>query len=118
MITNTSGFTSTGKLAGHAFACAPSIGFSPSILNGTGMSGVFEMRPVSSLSGLDLSFLPMRERVGNERPTKALVAAGVAERTKAYAFAAASAGAQTNQHTTHDHEMWAFRGPEPWSPPA
>ncbi|MCA1223601.1 hypothetical protein [Streptomyces sp. 8L] len=118
MITNTSGFTSTGKLAGHAFACAPSLGSSSLILNGTGMPGVFEMRPFSSLPGLDLSSLPVREHVGDERPTKALVAAGVAEQAKAYAFAAASAGAQTNQQTTHENEMWAFRGPEPWSPPA
>jgi hypothetical protein len=116
--TNTSSFITAGKLAGPAFACAPSLGFSSSILNGTGVSGVFEMRPVSP-SGLDLSLLPVRERGGNERPMKALAAEAVARvEAQAYAFAAASAGAQMKQQTTHDHEMWAFRGPEPWSPPA
>ncbi|WP_329455768.1 hypothetical protein [Streptomyces sp. NBC_01497] len=119
MTTKTSNVISTGKLAGHVFACAPSVGFSTPILNGTGVSGVFGMRPVS-LSGLDLSLLPVRERGGNQRPTGALAAGVVAQaEVKAYAFAAAaSAGAQTKQQTTHHHEMWAFRGPEPWSPPA
>jgi hypothetical protein len=116
--TNTSTFINAGKLAGRAVACVPSLGFSSPILNGTGVSGVFEMRHVSP-SGLDLSLLPVRERGGNERPIKALAAGVVAQaQAQAYAFAAAGAGAQMKQQTTHKHEMWAFRGPEPWSHPA
>ncbi|WP_030899345.1 hypothetical protein [Streptomyces sp. NRRL F-5126] len=115
MISMTSSFISTAKLADQSFARV-SLGFPPVILNGTGMSGVFETRPVSP-SGLGVSFLPVCERVGNERPTGALVA-GAAEQAEAYVSAAASAGAQKQQTTTHDHEMWAFRGPEPWSHPA
>ncbi|MEW2544758.1 hypothetical protein AB0910_03080 [Streptomyces sp. NPDC047002] len=100
-------------MAGHAFACVPSLGLSASVLNGSGTPGVFEMRP---LSGLDLSSLPVVERGGNERPTKA-PEAGVAARATAYADAAAGAGAKSEQYT-HDHTMWAFRGPQPWSYPA
>ncbi|GAA3741222.1 hypothetical protein [Streptomyces tremellae] len=115
MTTTTISFSTTGKLAGHAFACVPSLGLSAPVLDGSGMPGVFEMRPLSP-SGLDVSSLPVVERGGNERPTKA-PEAGVEARATAYADAAAGAGAQTKQHT-HDYTMWAFRGPQPWSYPA
>ncbi|MFD8297981.1 hypothetical protein ACFV13_17350 [Streptomyces bauhiniae] len=75
---------------------------------GTGLSGIRAARPASSLLSADL---PVRER--NERPTKAL-AAVEAQAQGAYAFAAAGAGFRKTQH----HQMWAFRGPEPWSDPA
>ncbi|MET7674712.1 hypothetical protein [Streptomyces seoulensis] len=75
---------------------------------GTGLSGIRADRPASSLLSVDL---PVRE--GNERPTKAL-AAVEAQAQGAYAFKAAGAGFRTTQH----HQMWAFRGPEPWSDPA
>ncbi|MBZ9642786.1 MULTISPECIES: hypothetical protein [unclassified Streptomyces] len=77
---------------------------------GTGLSGIRAVRPASSLS---LAGLPVRER--NERPTKALEAAVVAQ-AKAYAFTATGAGFR--KQTTQHHLMWAFRGPEPWSDPA
>lgn len=115
MISIYSSFDCTGKLAGRSVASTCSLDISGSALNGTGLPGVFEMRRVP-VSGLGVSVLPVLVRNGNERPMKAL-AAGVAEQAKAYALAAASAGAQ-KQQTTHDHEMWAFRGPEPWSYPA
>jgi hypothetical protein len=78
---------------------------------GTGLSGIPAVRPASSLS---LAGLPVRER--NERPTKALEAAVVAQ-AQAYAFAAV-AGAGSLKQTTQHHTMWAFRGPDPWSDPA
>ncbi|CAL9456486.1 hypothetical protein SUDANB145_02549 [Streptomyces sp. enrichment culture] len=77
---------------------------------GTGLSGIRAVRPASPLA---LSGLPVRER--DERPTKALEAAVVAQ-AHAYAFAAAGAGFR--KQTTQHHLMWAFRGPEPWSDPA
>ena len=77
---------------------------------GTGLSGIPAVRPASSLS---LAGLPVRER--NERPTKALEAAVVAQ-AQAYAFTATGAGFR--KQTTQHHQMWAFRGPEPWSDPA
>lgn len=77
---------------------------------GTGLSGIRAVRPASSLS---LAGLPVRER--NERPTKALEAA-VAAQAQAYAFTATGAGFR--KQTTQHHQMWAFRGPEPWSDPA
>ncbi len=77
---------------------------------GTGLSGIPAVRPASSLP---LAGLPVRER--DERPTKALEAAVVAQ-AHAYAFTAAGAGFR--KQTTQHHLMWAFRGPEPWSDPA
>ncbi|MGW1358350.1 hypothetical protein ACWCQP_13150 [Streptomyces chartreusis] len=77
---------------------------------GTGLSGIRAVRPASFVS---LAGLPIRER--NERPTKALEAA-VEARAHAYAFAATGAGFR--KQTTQHHQMWAFRGPEPWSDPA
>jgi len=75
---------------------------------GTGLSGISAVRPASALS---LAVLPVRER--NERPTKALEAVGA--QAQAYAFAP---GAGSRKQTTQHHQMWAFRGPEPWSDPA
>ncbi|MEU9555954.1 hypothetical protein [Streptomyces fumanus] len=78
---------------------------------GTGLSGISAVRPASSVAPAGL---PVRER--NERPTKALEAAVMAQ-ARAYAFAATGAGFRKQQTTQH-HLMWAFRGPEPWSDPA
>jgi hypothetical protein len=77
---------------------------------GTGLSGIRAVRPASSVSPAGL---PVRER--DERPTKALEAAVVAQ-AQAYAFTATGAGFR--KQTTQHHLMWAFRGPEPWSDPA
>ncbi|MFJ4684584.1 hypothetical protein ACIQNG_03640 [Streptomyces sp. NPDC091377] len=77
---------------------------------GTGLSGAPVVRLASSLSVVGL---PVRE--GNERPTKAPEAAVMAQ-ARAYAFAAPGAGFR--KQTTQHHQMWAFRGPEPWSDPA
>ncbi|MGW1543202.1 hypothetical protein ACWCPM_23680 [Streptomyces sp. NPDC002309] len=77
---------------------------------GTGLSGIRAVRPASSLS---LAGLPVRER--DERPTKALEAAVVAQ---AHAYALTATGAGFRKQTTQHHQMWAFRGPEPWSDPA
>ncbi|MFE1295788.1 hypothetical protein [Streptomyces sp. NPDC058731] len=77
---------------------------------GTGLSGIRAVRPAFSVAPAGL---PVRER--DERPTKALEAAVVAQ-AQAYAFTATGAGIR--KQTTHHHLMWAFRGPEPWSDPA
>jgi len=77
---------------------------------GTGLSGIRADRPASALP---LAGLPVRE--GNERPTKALEAAVEA---KAHAYASTATGAGFRKQTTQHHQMWAFRGPEPWSGPA
>ena len=77
---------------------------------GSGLSGIRAARPASSVSPAGL---PVSER--NERPGMALEAAVVAQ-AKAYAFAATGAGFR--KQTTQHHQMWAFRGPEPWSDPA
>ncbi|MEU3093412.1 hypothetical protein ABZ690_00920 [Streptomyces sp. NPDC006967] len=77
---------------------------------GTGLSGI---RAAGLVSSVAPAAPAVRER--NERPTRALEAAVVAE-AQAYAFAAAGAGFR--KQTTQHHLMWAFRGPEPWSDPA
>ncbi|MGW0500429.1 hypothetical protein ACWD0Z_34860 [Streptomyces sp. NPDC003007] len=78
---------------------------------GTGLSGIRAVLPASSFAAP--AGLPVRER--NERPTKALEAA-VEAQALAYAFTATGAGCR--KQTTQHHQMWAFRGPEPWSDPA
>ena len=107
MISIKTRFTSTDKMTDRSVVSACSLGFSAAF-NGTGVSGISAVRPVSGLGGL-----PVLER--NERPTKALEAA-VEAQAKAYAFTATGAGAR--KQTTQHHQMWAFRGPEPWSDPA
>ncbi|WP_175434622.1 hypothetical protein [Streptomyces hawaiiensis] len=79
---------------------------------GTGLSGIRAVRPASA--SVAPTGLPVRER--NERPTKALEAAVAAQAKAAYAFTATGAGFR--KQTTQHHQMWAFRGPEPWSDPA
>lgn len=98
------GFVSTVKMTDRSVVSACSLGLSASAFIGTGL-------PVSGLAGAGLR--PAVE-LRNERPTKALEA-GAAGKAKAYDFAATGAG--TQQQTTHDHKMWAFRGLEPWSDP-
>lgn len=78
---------------------------------GTGLSGIRAVLPASA--SVAPAGLPVRER--DERPTKALEAAVVAQ-AQAYAFTATGAGFR--KQTTQHHLMWAFRGPEPWSDPA
>ncbi|MGW0709154.1 hypothetical protein ACWD4G_24905 [Streptomyces sp. NPDC002643] len=106
MISINTSFISTVKMTDRSAVSLCMLGVSN---RGTGLSAIAGGRPVSSLP---LSGLPVRER--NERPTKALEAAVVAQ-AHAYAFAAAGAGFR--KQTTQHHQMWAFRGPEPWSDP-
>ncbi|MCW7942131.1 hypothetical protein AAW14_08810 [Streptomyces hygroscopicus] len=106
MISIKTSSVSTAKLTDRSVVSTCMLGVSG---RGTGLSGIRAVRPESSLS---LAGLPIRER--NERPTKALDA--VAAQAQAYAFAATGAGFR--KQTTHHHQMWAFRGPEPWSDPA
>ncbi|MGV4987499.1 hypothetical protein ACWC0C_11725 [Streptomyces sp. NPDC001709] len=106
MISINTSTISTAKLTDRSTVSACMLGASH---QGTGLSGIRAERPASSLA---LTGLPVRER--NERPTKALEA--VAAQAQAYAFAAAGAGFR--KLTTQHHQMWAFRGPKPWSDPA
>ncbi|MFJ9425563.1 hypothetical protein [Streptomyces sp. NPDC101249] len=101
--------TSAVKLTDHSVAASLCVLGTSN--KGTGLSGIRAALPVSSLSVADLAVRDRGER--NERPTEALEA--VAAQAQAYAFAAAGAGSR--KQTTH-HQMWAFRGPEPWSDPA
>jgi hypothetical protein len=106
VISISSSSTRTAKMTDRSVVSTCMLGVS---VPGTGLSGIRAVRPASSLS---LAGLPIRER--NERPTKALGA--VVAQAQAYAFAAAGAGFR--KQTTQHHQMWAFRGPKPWSDPA
>ncbi|MFR9789174.1 hypothetical protein ACL07V_10955 [Streptomyces sp. MB22_4] len=99
--------TATAKLTDRSAVSLCLLGASD---RGTGLSGIRAARPASSLS---LAGLPVRDE-RNERPTKALEA--VVAQAKAYAFTATGAGFR--KQTTQHHQMWAFRGPKPWSYPA
>ncbi|BFP52347.1 hypothetical protein ACWGBY_28125 [Streptomyces griseus] len=103
----------TQKMTDLSVVSACSLGLtrsSAASLRATGLSGISAARPLS------LASLPVtRER--NERPTEA-PAAAVAKAAQAQAYAFAAAGAGFTKQTQHHHEMWAFRGPEPWSDPA
>ncbi|WP_318214343.1 hypothetical protein [Streptomyces sp. SCL15-6] len=99
---------STAKLTDRSAVSLRMLGVSNP---GTGLSGIRAARLASA--SVAPSGLPVRER--NERPTKALEAAVVAQ-AHAYAFTATGAGFR--KQTTQHHLMWAFRGPEPWSDPA
>ncbi|MFE6284660.1 hypothetical protein [Streptomyces sp. NPDC057877] len=107
MISINTSFISAAKMTDRSAVSLCMLGASNP---GTGLSGIRAVRPASVVS---LAGLPVRER--NERPTKALEAAVVAQ-AQAYAFTATGAGVR--KQTTHHHQMWAFRGPEPWSDPA
>ncbi|MBC7267995.1 MAG: hypothetical protein H5T76_04620 [Streptomyces sp.] len=107
MISINTSFSSAAKMTDRSTVSLCMLGAS---IPGTGLSGIRAVRPASALS---LAGLPVRER--NERPTKALEAAVVAQ-AQAYAFTATGAGVR--KQTTQHHQMWAFRGPEPWSDPA
>ncbi|MBV7697155.1 hypothetical protein [Streptomyces sp. TRM70350] len=107
MISIKNSTTSIDKMTDRSVASVCMLGASNP---GTGLSGIRAVRPASSLS---LAGLPVREC--DERPTKALEAAVLAQ-AQAYAFTATGAGFR--KQTTQHHLMWAFRGPEPWSDPA
>ncbi|MBQ1093879.1 hypothetical protein [Streptomyces sp. B93] len=107
MISINTSFSSAAKMTDRSAVSLCMLGAS---IPGTGLSGIRAVRPASALP---LAGLPVRER--NERPTKALEAAVVAQ-AQAYAFTATGAGVR--KQTTQHHQMWAFRGPEPWSDPA
>ena len=108
MISISSSSVSTAKMTDRSVVSTCMLGVSNL---GTGLSGIRAVRPASSSAAP--AGLPVRER--NERPTKALEAA-VAAQALAYAFTATGAGFR--KQTTQHHQMWAFRGPEPWSDPA
>ena len=108
MISINTSFFSTEKMTDRSAVSTCMLGVSNL---GTGLSGIRAVLPAAS--SIAPAALPVRER--NERPTKALEAAVVAQ-AQAYAFTATGAGFR--KQTTQHHQMWAFRGPEPWSDPA
>ncbi|MFG2135868.1 hypothetical protein [Streptomyces sp. NPDC048650] len=86
-----------------------------SSLLGTGLSGFGRLSGTEVARPESLAVLTRSERTA--RPTEAPEVAAAAAQANAFAFAAAANGAGSrNQYQTH--EMWAYRGLEPWRDPA
>ncbi|QNP70339.1 hypothetical protein IAG44_13380 [Streptomyces roseirectus] len=105
MIINKTRSISTVKLTDPSVVSTCMLGAS---ILGTGLSGIRAGRPES------LSVAPAGVPARDERPMKALEA--VEAKGLTYVFTAAGAG--NPKQTTQHHQMWAFRGPDPWSDPA
>ncbi|GFE14502.1 hypothetical protein Sgleb_25490 [Streptomyces glebosus] len=86
-----------------------------SSLPGTGLSGFGRLSGTEVARPESLTVLTRSERTA--RPTEAPAAAVVAASANAFAFAAAN-GAESRQQYQTKHEMWAYRGLEPWRDPA
>lgn len=85
-----------------------------SSLPGTGLSGFGRLSGTEVARPESLAVLTRSERTA--RPTEAPAAAVVAASANAFAFAAN--GAESRQQYQTKHEMWAYRGLEPWRDPA
>ncbi|HEY8979240.1 MAG TPA: hypothetical protein VIU15_06620 [Streptomyces sp.] len=104
MIINKTRFTSTVKLTDPSV-----VSLCNGVSNlGTGLSGIRAGRSES------LSAAPAGVLTRDERPLKVLEAG----EAKALAYVFAAAGAGNPKQTTQHDQMWAFRGPDPWSDPA
>ncbi|MCF3146338.1 hypothetical protein [Streptomyces platensis] len=86
-----------------------------SSLPGTGLSGFGRLSGTEVARPESLTALTGSERTA--RPTEAPAAAVVAASANAFAFAATN-GAESRQQYQTKHEMWAYRGLEPWRDPA
>ena len=86
-----------------------------SSLLGTGLPGS------GRLSGSEVarpeSLIVLTDRERTARPTEAPAVAAAAAAANAFAFDAANGAGSPQQYQTK-HEMWAYRGHEPWRDPA
>ncbi|REK85907.1 hypothetical protein DY245_35485 [Streptomyces inhibens] len=85
-----------------------------SSLLGTGLSGFGRLSGTEVARPESLAVPTFSERTA--RPTEAPAVAAAAP-ANAFAFAAAN-GAESRQQYQTQHEMWAYRGLEPWRDPA
>ncbi|MFF4601598.1 hypothetical protein ACFY12_02410 [Streptomyces sp. NPDC001339] len=105
-------FIETNKMTDRPVIATCPLGSS---LRGTGMSGFGRLSGSPVAHPESLAVLTHRERVA--RPTEAPAAAAVAAEANAFALAAAN-GAESRKQYQTQHDMWAYRGLEPWRDPA
>ncbi|AZS74023.1 hypothetical protein DDE74_26465 [Streptomyces lydicus] len=86
-----------------------------SSLPGTGLSGFGRLSGTEVARPESLAVLTRSERTA--RPTEAPAVAAAAASANAFVFAAANGAGSRKQYQTQ-HEMWAYRGLEPWRDPA
>ncbi|MEU9110834.1 hypothetical protein AB0D04_03270 [Streptomyces sp. NPDC048483] len=86
-----------------------------SSLLGTGLSGFGRLSAAEAARPESLAVLTPSERTA--RPTEAPAVAAAAAQANAFAFEAANGAGSRKQYQTQ-HEMWAYRGHEPWRDPA
>lgn len=104
-------FIETNKMTDLSVVATCTLGSS---LRGTGLSGFGRLSGTEVARPESLAVLTLSERTA--RPTEA-PAAVVAAGANAFAIAAAN-GAESRQQYQTQHEMWAYRGLEPWRDPA
>ncbi|WP_326618582.1 hypothetical protein OG863_14690 [Streptomyces decoyicus] len=86
-----------------------------SSLPGTGLSGFGRLSGIEVARPEFLAVLTRSERTA--RPTEAPAVAATTAAANALVFAAANGAGSRKQYQTQ-HEMWAYRGLEPWRDPA
>ncbi|MEU5208304.1 hypothetical protein [Streptomyces sp. NPDC020742] len=106
-------FIETNKMTDLSVVATCTLGSS---LLGTGLSGSGRLSGTEVARPEILAALTRRERTA--RPTEAPAAVAVAARANAFAFAAAANGAGARKQYQTQHDMWAYRGLEPWRDPA
>ncbi|MGW1377326.1 hypothetical protein ACWD6P_24085 [Streptomyces sp. NPDC002446] len=106
-------FIETNKMTDLSVVAACTLGSS---LPGTGLSGFGRLSGIEVARPESLAVLTPSERTA--RPTEAPAAVAVAAEANAFAFAAAANGAESRKQYQTKHEMWAYRGLEPWRDPA
>ncbi|MFF4949350.1 hypothetical protein ACWC2K_22040 [Streptomyces chattanoogensis] len=106
-------FIETNKMTDLSVVATCTLGSS---LLGTGLSGSGRLSGSLVARPEILPVLTRSERT--ERPTEAPAAVAVAAEANAFAFAAAANGAESRKQYQKQHEMWAYRGLEPWRDPA
>ncbi|GLW16095.1 hypothetical protein Stsp01_28380 [Streptomyces sp. NBRC 13847] len=108
-------FIKTNKMTDLSVAACP---LGTSLLGtglfGTGLSGFGRPSGTEVARSEFLTVLTRSERTA--RPTEAPAVAAVAASANAFASAAANGAESRQQYQTHD--MWAYRGLEPWRDPA
>ncbi|MFJ9849725.1 hypothetical protein [Streptomyces sp. NPDC101150] len=106
-------FIETNKMTDLSVVATCALGSS---LPGTGLSGFGRLSGTQVARPESLTVLTRSERTA--RPTEAPAVAAAAARVNAFAFEAAANGAGSPEQYRKQHEMWAYRGLEPWRDPA
>ncbi|KIZ14211.1 hypothetical protein [Streptomyces natalensis] len=106
-------FIETNKMTDLSVVATCTLGSS---LLGTGLSGFGRLSGSPAARPESLAVLTRSERTA--RPTEAPEVAATGAVANAFACAAAANGAESRKQYQSQHDMWAYRGLEPWRDPA